>query len=148
VSADKFATDIVRSSIIMLLYEKPLHGYGLILSLRERLGKDISPSLIYPFLSQMEKRGLVSATNKPVGRKPRKIYTLTDEGKLLALRVFKRLSSLISIAIEPTLSICAHCGAKLYEVGHSEVVNGKELAFCCSFCCQAYKNEKAVMTIS
>ena len=142
----KLATDLVRSTVFMLLYEKPLHGYGIMSGLSKRLGKNVSPSLIYPFLHKLEQKGLVTSSDVPVGRKPKKVYELTEEGRQLALRLIKRLSALVSLAIEPTLSVCAHCGAKLYEGGHNEVVDGKELVFCCSFCCQAYKNEKAILT--
>ncbi len=51
---------------------------------------------------------------KPVGRKPKKVYELTEEGRQLATILFKRLASLVSIAIEPSLNVCAHCGAKIF----------------------------------
>jgi len=141
-SSDELASDIVRSSVLMLLYEKPLHGYAIMRSLKNRLGKTVSPSLIYPFLNQLEEKGLVHSSQKPIGRKPKKVYELTDEGRELAALIFKRLASLVSIAIEPNLTTCAHCGAKIYEGGHKEVINGKETMFCCVHCYAAYKRER------
>ena len=141
-SSDELASDMVRSSIIMLLYEKPLHGYGIMRSTKVRLGKKISPSLVYPFLHQLEQKGLVQSSLEPVGRKPKKVYKLTEEGRQLATLLFKRLASLISIAVEPTLNICAHCGAKIFEGGHMEVIGGEETMFCCIHCFHANKNER------
>jgi len=80
-SSDELASDMIRSSVLMLLYERPLHGYAIMSNMKERLGKAVSPSLIYTFLHQLEERGLVTSSMKPIGRKPRKVYELTDEGR-------------------------------------------------------------------
>lgn len=144
-SRDELASDMIRSSVIMLLYEGPLHGYGIMSVVKKRLGKKISPSLIYPFLRQLEEKGLASSSLEPVGRKPKKVYNLTEEGKQLALILFKRLASLVSVALEPTLTVCAHCGAKLYEGGHEEIINGQAIMFCCVHCFHAYRQERESM---
>lgn len=141
-SAAAIASDLVRSSVIMLLYEKPRHGYDILRSLKQRLGKSVSPSLVYPFLNQLEQKGFLAVSSKPVGRKPRKVYALTDEGRRLATTLFKRLASLVSVAIEPSLDVCAHCGAKIFEGGHKEWVGGQETMFCCVHCFNAYKHER------
>ena len=135
------ALDMIRSSIILLLTEKPLHGYGIMKEVKERIGKTVNPSLLYPFLKQLEKNGLVKSTRKPVGQKQKKVYELTAEGKELATRIYKRIASMVSMAIEPNLSICFHCGCKLFEGGYREVVGDKERIFCCVHCAQAYNNE-------
>jgi DNA-binding PadR family transcriptional regulator len=141
-SQDELALDMIRSSVIMLLYERPRHGYGIISAIRNRLGKKVSPSLVYPFLHQLEEGGLVRSLLQPVGRKPKKVYELTGEGQQLATRLFKRLASLVSVAIEPSLNICAHCGAKIFEGGHKETIGSKEITFCCVHCFHAYEQEK------
>lgn len=141
-STTELASDMVRSSVIMLLYEKPRHGYDIIRSLRQRLGKNVSPSLVYPFLNQMEQKGFLTSSLRPVGQKPKKVYVLTDKGVLLATNLFKRLASLVSVAIEPTLDVCAHCGAKIYEGGHKERISGQETMFCCVHCFDAYRHER------
>ena len=141
-SRDELAFDMIRSTVIMLLYEKPLHGYGVMKSLKTRLGKNISPSIVYPFLHQLEEKGLLHSSMKPVGKKPKKVYELTKEGKTLATTLFKRLASLVSIAIEPSLDVCAHCGAKIFEGGHKEVIDDREIMFCCVHCYQAYNNDR------
>jgi len=71
----------------------------------------------------------------------KKVYELTATGKELATRIYKRIASMVSMAIEPNLSICFHCGCKIYEGGYGETIGGKERIFCCVHCAQAYKNE-------
>ncbi|WP_425302755.1 PadR family transcriptional regulator [Nocardia wallacei] len=68
----------VRAAILLLLQERPMHGYELIQQIRER-SEDVwrpSPGSIYPALSQLEDEGLV-LIEKVAGRKTAK---LTDAG--------------------------------------------------------------------
>ncbi len=37
-TTQELVSDLTRSSIIMLLYEKPLHGYGIMRAIKERIG--------------------------------------------------------------------------------------------------------------
>ncbi len=142
---NEFISDFSRFYILTILYEGPAHGYSIISKFRKRIGKEISPSLVYPFLKQLEQKGLVEHTVKPVGEKERKIFELTPEGKELCTRLFKRFANLISIAIEPSLEVCAHCGCKVYEGGYREVIDGKETTFCCKHCAASYKQEKKLV---
>ncbi len=139
---DKLISDFSRFYILTILYEGPTHGYSIISKFRKRVGKKISPSLVYPFLKQLEQRDLVTHTIKPVGEKERKVFELTEDGKELCTRLFKRFANLVSIAIEPSLEVCAHCGCKVYEGGYREVLNGEEKMFCCVHCARSYKKEK------
>lgn len=138
---EDLSSDISRLCILMELYGGPLHGYALISRVRKRLGKDISPSLVYPFLRLMEEKGFVRHIEKPVGLKPRKVYELTEKGREFSERLFRRLSKIISLAIEPTLNECAHCGCKVYEGGHEEVIRGERMVFCCIHCAKSYLSE-------
>jgi len=139
---EEFISDFSRFYILTLLYEGPCHGYSIISKFKRRIGKGISPSLVYPFLQQLEQNGLVKHTIKHVGEKEKKIYELTEEGKKLCGRLFKRFAALVSVAIEPSLEICANCGCKVYEGGYKETIDGKETAFCCKHCANSYKQEK------
>jgi DNA-binding PadR family transcriptional regulator len=139
---DEIVSDFSRFYILTILFESPSHGYSIISKFKKRIGKEISPSLVYPFLKQLEEKGLVKHTLKPVGAKKKKVFELTKEGNELCQLLFKRFSALVSIAIEPTLQMCAHCGCKVYEGGHREVIEGKEMTFCCVHCAESYKQEK------
>ena len=142
---EEVISDFSRFYILTILYEGPTHGYSIITKFRERIGKEISPSLVYPFLKQLEQKGLVTHTVKPVGEKERKVFELTAEGRELCTILFKRFANLISIAIEPSLEVCAHCGCKLYAGGYHEVIDGKKTTFCCKHCANSYKEEKKLV---
>lgn len=139
---DEFISDFSRFYILTILYEGPVHGYSIISKFRKRIGKTISPSLVYPFLKQLEQKGLVKHTVEPIGEKEKKVFVLTAEGRELCTRLFKRFANLISIAIEPSLEVCAHCACKVYKGGHREVIDGKDATFCCKHCANSYKKER------
>jgi DNA-binding PadR family transcriptional regulator len=139
---DEIISDFSRFYILTMLYEAPAHGYSIINQFKKRVKKEISPSLVYPFLQQLEEKGLVTHTKKPVGEKEKKIFELTEEGRELCTGLFKRFATLVSIAIEPSLYVCAHCGCKVYEGGYREVIECKETAFCCMHCARSYKEVK------
>jgi DNA-binding PadR family transcriptional regulator len=139
---DDLISDFSRFYILTILYEGPAHGYSIISQFKKRVKKEISPSLVYPFLQQLEEKGLVTHTVRPVGEKERKIFELTKEGRELCTRLFKRFAQLVAIAIEPSIYICAHCGCKVYDGGYREVIEDKEIAFCCSHCAASFKECK------
>jgi DNA-binding PadR family transcriptional regulator len=139
---DELISDFSRFYILTILYEGPAHGYQIMSQFKKRVKKEISPSLVYPFLEQLEDKGYVKHTLQPVGDKVKKVFQLTDEGRELCTCLFKRFASLVSIAIEPSLSVCAHCGCKVYEGAYKEVIDDKEMAFCCSHCAASYKENR------
>ena len=143
---NNLVSDFSRFYILTILYEGPAHGYQILSSFKKRVKKEVSPSLVYPFLQQLEKKGLVTHTMKPVGEKEKKIFELTVIGRELTTELFKRFSELVSVAIEPSLYVCAHCGCKVYEGAYRETINGEELAFCCIHCARSYKETKGVST--
>ncbi len=143
-SLDEFISDFSRFYILTILYEGPAHGYSILRRFKKRVGKEVSPSLVYPFLQQLEDKGLVKHTVRPVGEKEKKVFELTKAGRELATGLFKRFAGLVSIAIEPSLYVCAHCGCKVYEGGYREIIDGKETTFCCMHCAHSYKEEKGL----
>lgn len=138
---DELLSDFSRFYILTILYECPCHGYDIISKFKKRIGKEISPSLVYPFLQQLEQKGLVKHLSKPVGAKEKKVFELTKKGKKLCESLFRRFSNLVAVAIEPSLETCASCGCKIYEGEHKESIAGNEMAFCCVHCAMSYKKE-------
>jgi DNA-binding PadR family transcriptional regulator len=136
---DELISDFSRFYILTILYEGPAHGYQILSRFKQRVKKEVSPSLVYPFLQQLEEKGLVKHTIKPVGEKEKKVFELTKKGRELCTVLFKRFAELVSIAIEPSLYVCAHCGCKVYEGAYREIIDGKETAFCCMHCARSYK---------
>lgn len=141
-SIEDLISDFSRFYILTILYEGPVHGYSIISRFKKRVNKEISPSLVYPFLQQLEEKKLVKHTTELVGEKERKIFELTEQGRELCAGLFKRFAELVSIAIEPSLYVCAHCGCKVYEGAYREAIDGKEMAFCCMHCARSYKEHK------
>ncbi|MDG6971132.1 MAG: PadR family transcriptional regulator [Nitrososphaerota archaeon] len=133
------ATDLVRCTVMMLLYNGPHHGYSIMAELQKRLGRAVSPAIIYPFLASLSDAGYVTSRQEREGRRLKILYTLTPEGRRFSERVFRRLSSIVSTAIYPNSSVCAHCGCRLVEPGHVEKVGRREMIFCCVHCATAYK---------
>ena len=79
----------VRSAILALLAERPMHGYEIIAELSERtegLWRP-SPGSIYPTLQLLEDEGLISMQSDDAGGKKR--FSLTEEGKVAAAEVAK-----------------------------------------------------------
>ena len=69
----------VRSAVLALLDDRPMHGYEMIRELEERTGGRWTPSAgsIYPTLQLLEDEGLVT----PEEVDGRKVYSLTEAGK-------------------------------------------------------------------
>lgn len=69
----------VRTAVLMLLAEEPMHGYQLMQAIADRSGGRWTPSpgAIYPTINQLEDEGLVSVTAEA----GRKLVTLTDAGR-------------------------------------------------------------------
>jgi DNA-binding PadR family transcriptional regulator len=69
----------VRTAVLLLLAEEPMHGYQLMQAISERSGGSWTPSpgAIYPTLNQLEDEGLVTVTAEA----GRKLATLTDTGR-------------------------------------------------------------------
>src|SRR3990170_7588675 len=91
-SIDELISDFSRFYILTILYEGPAHGYQILSRFKQRVKKKVSPSLVYPFLQQLEEKGLVKHTIKPVGEKEKKVFELTKKGRELTTVLFKRFA--------------------------------------------------------
>ena len=69
----------VRTAILLLVAEEPMHGYQLMQAIADRSGGRWTPSpgAIYPTISQLEDEGLVTVTAEA----GRKLDTLTEAGR-------------------------------------------------------------------
>ena len=72
----------VRSAVLSLLLEQPMHGYQIIREIEERSGGSWKPSpgSVYPTLQLLTDEGLVRAEESG----GRKTYSLTEEGRAAA----------------------------------------------------------------
>ena len=69
----------VRTAVLLLLADAPMHGYQLMQAIAERSGGRWTPSpgAIYPTISQLEDEGLVTVTAEA----GRKLVALTEAGR-------------------------------------------------------------------
>ncbi len=69
----------VRTALLSLLADRPMHGYDLIRELEERSGGAWrpSPGSVYPTLQMLEDEGLVTGSEQDGKR----VYTITDAGR-------------------------------------------------------------------
>jgi DNA-binding PadR family transcriptional regulator len=69
----------VRSAVLALLAEEPMHGYQMIQEIGRRSGGSwkASPGSVYPTLQQLEDEGLVRAQEQD----GRRVYRLTEAGQ-------------------------------------------------------------------
>jgi DNA-binding PadR family transcriptional regulator len=128
--------NILKLYVLLLLNDKSRYGYELIKGASARLGRNIGAGQIYPFLKELQKRGIVRAS--PAGTREKKIYSLTTHGRRFVLSMVSRFGELISLSIKPRLSVCAHCGCKVYEGGYEERIGGKTFRFCCPHCAKDF----------
>ncbi|HTM84386.1 MAG TPA: PadR family transcriptional regulator, partial [Mycobacterium sp.] len=75
----------VRTAILALLAERPMHGYEMIQQIAERSGQvwRPSPGSVYPTLQLLADEGLIVATETDGSRKS---FALTDEGQAAATK--------------------------------------------------------------
>lgn len=133
-----FIVNLTKFYTLLLLDEGPKHGYEIMTELGEKIGKKPSAGQIYPLLRSLKRKGLVTYETAVVGRRRKKVYRLTKDGEKTCSALMKRFSDIISVALEPRLTKCAHCGCRIYEGGYKERVEGKMLAFCCIHCARSY----------
>lgn len=77
----KKVSDLKKICLMCMLTKKPMHGYEMMKELGKRFSKNVGPGFIYPLLSDMEKKGLIESKIIPEGKREKKVYSLTDEGK-------------------------------------------------------------------
>jgi len=79
----RLAKGLLDTIILEQLQKKSMHGYQLITNIRKGFGVSFGPSTIYPLLGLLEKQGYVQSAWNMTSERPRKEYTLTQQGKSL-----------------------------------------------------------------
>lgn len=67
--------------ILQFLSTEPMHGYQVITKIRKTFGVYFGPSTIYPLLGTLEKKGFVDSHWNMNFERPRKVYSLTNDGQ-------------------------------------------------------------------
>lgn len=129
--------NLVKLSTLLMLQGKPKHGYEIIKTIREKMGRNASPGQIYPFLKKLQNLGYVKV--KKTGSRDKKVYALTKSGLDFSKSLIEKFGGIIEIAVKNRLKACLHCGCEIYSGGHREKVHGSVKYFCCPSCAKAYR---------
>jgi DNA-binding PadR family transcriptional regulator len=79
----KLTKGLLDMIILQYLNQESMHGYQLLTKIRKGFGVYFGPSTIYPLLGLLEKKGYVKSAWNMDTERPRKVYTLTNEGKVV-----------------------------------------------------------------
>ena len=119
--------------VLLLLAERPVHGYELIKRVGERTGGRASPGQIYPFLKLLEKNGFVASRKS--GSREKTTYSLTGSGRNFAESVLDRMEGMLDAALKSRIVPCSHCNCEIYRGS----VRRKGKTFCCEACAGSSK---------
>ena len=79
--SNKLMKGLLDLIILQFLSNQPMHGYQVITKIRKNYGVYFGPSTIYPLLGTLEKKGFVNSQWNMNSERPRKMYSLTNNGQ-------------------------------------------------------------------
>ena len=126
---------LLNLHILISLNNKERTGYELMKELSNKFDKKISSSNIYPFLKELKENYYVNV--RQLGRE--KLYNLTSSGGKFVNETLLKFNEIIQESLKTQLTKCTHCGCEVYNNKYNEIVDGKNLAFCCCHCADSYK---------
>ena len=97
--------------ILQFLSTQPMHGYQVITKIRKNYGVYFGPSTIYPLLGTLEKKGYVDSKWNMNFERPRKVYSLTNDGQSMlnytedSLSMICKKITTTNPDVEPTVGI-------------------------------------------
>ena len=77
----KLTKGLLDLIVLQILETEPMHGYQIITTIRKSFGVYLGPSTIYPLLNTLEEKGYIKSKWNMDNERPRKVYTLTNDGK-------------------------------------------------------------------
>ena len=82
-ASTKLMKGLLDLVILQFLSNEPMHGYQVITKIRKNFGVYFGPSTIYPLLGTLEKKGYIDSHWDMNFERPRKVYSLTNDGKTM-----------------------------------------------------------------
>ena len=94
-----------RLLVLKLLQEKPLYGYEMIKTLKERSNDtfEMKEGTLYPILHKLESNGLIKSKNQEVFGRVRKVYSITTRGIKILEEEIKQWNE-FSLAVNQVLA--------------------------------------------
>lgn len=80
-ASTKLMKGLLDLIILQFLSTEPMHGYQIITKIRKNFGVYFGPSTIYPLLGTLEKKGYIGSHWDMNFERPRKVYSLTNDGQ-------------------------------------------------------------------
>jgi PadR family transcriptional regulator, regulatory protein PadR len=90
---------LIRLHILHHANEAPVFGLGIMEELAHH-GYDISAGTLYPMLHSMEKKGYLQSQVPEGGRRERRMYTITEEGRAALVDARRKVKELYGELIE------------------------------------------------
>lgn len=93
---NSFAVELKRGTQVLLVLsqlDEPEYGYSLVQKL-EAKAAPIEAGTLYPMLRRLEKQGLLTSEWDTTESRPRKFYTLSEEGREIYTRLKKEWRAL------------------------------------------------------
>ncbi len=109
----KLMKGLLDMIILQYLSGEPMHGYQVITKIRKNFGVYFGPSTIYPLLGTLEKKGYVASTWNMNFDRPRKVYSLTNDGRSMlnftgeSLNLICKKITVVNPESQPTVGIIA-----------------------------------------
>ena len=91
----KLTKGLLDYIILQHLNVRKMHGYELITNIKKIFGVYFGPSIVYPLLGNLEKKGYISSCWNMESGRPRKIYILTAEGTSLLALTGSKLTEIV-----------------------------------------------------
>lgn len=90
---------LIRLHLLHHAAEEPIFGLGIIEELR-RHGYEISAGTLYPMLHGLEKKGYLTSRQERTGRRSRRVYELTEQGRVALIEARAKVKELFGELIE------------------------------------------------
>ncbi|WP_434033908.1 PadR family transcriptional regulator [Cupriavidus sp. a3] len=90
---------LIRLHILHHAAEEPIFGLGIIEELRHH-GYEISAGTLYPMLHGLEKKGYLTSRPERTGRRDRRVYEITQQGRIALKDAKSKVRELFGELIE------------------------------------------------
>jgi DNA-binding PadR family transcriptional regulator len=131
-------TSLTKLYLLLLLAEGEQCGYALMKKVGCKIGKNVSPGEVYPFLRVLERGGFVVGGKR--GARDKCAYRLTTpKGRKLVKNLLETFSEFVEVAVKQRVHKCAFCSCLIYGGGFRAKVGGKTRLFCCENCAKAFR---------
>ena len=90
---------LIRPHILHHAAEQPIFGLGIIEELRHH-GYELSAGTLYPMLHGLEKKGYLTSRHERTGRRDRRLYAITDQGRIALADAKTKVRELFGELIE------------------------------------------------